>query len=403
MWKTFRLPLVIIFIGCALLAVLVVAKPKPTPKLNNEPPALIQVAVLSAKPQTLSLAVDAQGTVEPKRQITLIAEVSGLIVNVDTQFSGGGFFSKNQTLLKIDPRDYLTAELSAKARLAEAERRLAEEQGLARQAQREWRDLGNQNANDLFIRKPQLTAAKANLAFAQADLNRAQLDLARTSIKAPFDGRIRETTVDVGQFVNKGNALATLYDTAVAQIRLPLTEAQAALIDLPLNLQAKNTLKPEVLIKGVVAGTPYTWQGVLARTDAFIDTRTRMYYAIVEVANPFMGEVPLLPGLFVDAQIEGKKLNNVLKLPRTALFKRNKIFIIDNENKTKELTVRVLRKTADTVWLQGENIRAGSKIVTEKHMLIPEGTPVDPILKDALSSQAKTAKTINTQTPALSG
>lgn len=386
MRKKFGLPLGIFVIGCGVLATLVLAKPKPTPNLDEAVSALIKVAVETAKPQPVRLTVDAQGTVEPKREINLMAEVSGLVVSVDSQFDDGGFFNKDHVLVKIDDRDYYTALLSAKARLADAERRVAQERGLARQAQREWRDLGNTNANDLFIRKPQLASAVASLAFAKADVESAQLNVQRANMSVPFNGRIKQTSVNVGQFVNKGSTVATVYDAAIAEIRLPLTEAQAALIDLPFTADAQT--KPSVLIKGVVAGQSHTWKGLLTRTEAFVDTRTRMYYAVVEVANPFAGELPLLPGLFVDAYIEGKALDNVLVLPRAALFQRNKMLILDSDHKTRALTVHVLRKTAGQVWLQSKDVVAGTPIVIEKQTLTPEGTEVEAVFENIQKADA---------------
>lgn len=406
MFKKAVLPIGIIFLGSIAISALIVAKPKPTPQPPEEKPAHIAVSVIEAEPATARLAVTTQGTVEPKREIDLVAQVSGQIVSVDSAFATGGFFNQQQQLIQIDDRDYQVALLNAEARLADAQRRLAEEEGLALQAKREWRELDNQNANNLFMRKPQLAAAKANLKFAEADLKMAQLNLERTRITVPFDGRVKQIYADVGQFVSAGNRLATVYDSAVFEVRLPLTEKQAALVQLPLTQGSVGAHRPEkqpaVTISGQVAGTAHQWQGRLTRTDAFVDANSRMYFAIAEVPNAFStasangpAPLPILPGLFVEAIIEGKELANIIQLPRSALFQRNQVLSLDSAQKTVNHTVEVLRKSETHVWVRAQ-LSDKTLITLEKQALTPAGTQVVPLLSTGQRSPSVAQNTIET-------
>lgn len=377
--KKFVLPLGITLAGLLVIAVLVIANPKPTPHPPAGEPANVQINVVAAEPRTLQLAVTAQGTVIPKREIHLVAQVSGQVVKVETNFTEGGFFSNGELLIQIDDRDYQAALLSAKARLADSEQRLAQEQGLSRQAKREWRDLGDANANDLFMRKPQLAAASASIESAKADVDVARLNLERTRITVPFSGRIKEKMVDLGQFVTAGTQLATVYDSAAVEIRLPLTEQQAALVNLPFTQATPIKELSSVTVRGVVAGDAHEWQGVLARTDAFVDANTRMYNAVIEVVDPFSQPTPLLPGLFVEAVIEGKELDNVIKLPRSALYKRNQLLTLSEKNEVELTQVKVLRKEEDFVWIQSD-MPNNTLVSLEKQSLTPVGTIVEPTL-----------------------
>ena len=395
--KKHKLPAGIVLVGTIALVLLAFAKPKPEPAPIADDTAHVKVTVTQAKPQTVRLAVTAHGTVVPKREIDMVAQVSGQIVNVDPVFVDGGFFNHSQVLIQIDDRDYKITLLNAKARLAEAARQLAEEEGRSRVAKREWRDLGNQKANDLFIRKPHLAAAQANLESARGDVAKAELNLERTKITVPFDGRIKQIYADLGQYVTTGSRLATVYDSTVAEVRLPLTEKQAALINLPLTRSTpaeiageehSGTEQPSVTITGSVAGKTYQWQGTLARTDAFVDADSRMYYAVVEVADPFSVQntsnavqAPLLPGLFVEAEIAGKELDNVMILPRSALFQRDKIVTLNGDNAIEHRPVNVLRKSESHVWVQAETLLADNTLISiEKQSLTPEGTTVEPLL-----------------------
>ncbi|WP_347330369.1 efflux RND transporter periplasmic adaptor subunit [Marinimicrobium locisalis] len=390
MLKKIVLPLGITAVGVAVIVLLVAAKPEPTPRPPAEEAANVSVAVTEAHPETLRLSVQAQGSVMPKREIDLVAEVSGRVTRVDSAFVEGGFFEGDQTLLEIDDRNYQAALLEAQSRVADAEQRLAEERGRALQAQREWRDLGDENANNLFMRKPQVAAAEASLASARGALEVARLNVARTRITVPFSGRVRQMDVDLGEYVAAGTRLGTVYDSQVMEVRLPLTEQQAALIDLPLTSQSRTQDQAPiaVTVRGSVAGKAQQWQGQLVRTDAFVDADSRLYYAVVEVNEPFAPtspegkpRAPLLPGLFVEAEIQGKELKEVVKLPRAALFERDKLLVLDSDNRVSEQRVTVLHKTDSSVWVQSSSPEL-TRVTLEKQSLTPAGTLVDPVISE---------------------
>ena len=235
-WQRIPQALKILVVGLLVVALVVALRPtsEPLPAQEKLP---AEVAVIAVDPRPQALSVRTQGTVAPRREIDLVAQVAGNIQAAAANFVDGGFFAGGEALVKIDDRDYQFALVRADARVKEAEQALATERGRARQAEREWRDLGNSEANALFLRKPQLAAAEAALASARAERDQARLDFARTSISVPFAGRVRETYVDLGQYVSPGTRIAKVYDTSVAEIRLPLTDRQAALVDLPLGFR----------------------------------------------------------------------------------------------------------------------------------------------------------------------
>ena len=94
----------------------------------------------------------------------------------------------------------------------------------------EWRELGSAEANDLFLRKPQLRAAELAVTAAEADVAASKLALERTVIRAPFDGRVLQKRADVGQFVGNGTPLAQVYAIEALELRLPVSDAQLALL-----------------------------------------------------------------------------------------------------------------------------------------------------------------------------
>ena len=198
------------FIGLVATWVVLTAKAEPQAGAPPERPAPM-VEVMTAAPAEHQLRVRTQGTIRAKTQVELAAQVAGKVINVSQNFADGGFFQAGDTLLTIERDDYEFALARTEAALAQAEQRLAEERGRSRQAEREWRELGSTEANDLFLRKPQLRAAELSVSAAQADVAASKLALDRTIVRAPFDGRVLQKRADVGQFVGNGTPLAQVY------------------------------------------------------------------------------------------------------------------------------------------------------------------------------------------------
>ncbi len=373
--------LLVLLVGCGISYALWVGKPGPEPEaaIESSPPV---VDVVTAIPSLRSLSVQTQGSVRPLREIQLVSQVGGRVESASALFTEGSFFRAGEVLVEVEDIDYQFAITRAESRVADARQRVAEEQGRALQSKREWRDLGTEQANDLFLRKPQLASAQASLKASEADLAAAQLDLARTSIAAPFNGRISEKNVDIGQFITPGTAIATIYDTDVVQVRLPLTGRQVALLDLPLNYEnqsASTTAGAAVLLRVSFANKFWEWQGRIVRTDATIDESSRLVYAVAEVHKPFAYEPgnerpPLAPGLFVEATISGRPLPQVSLLPQSALRSDGSVMIVDSEQRAQLRPVAVVQSAGDQVWVQG--LEAKERVIVREPMLIVAGMQV---------------------------
>ncbi|NIB41646.1 efflux RND transporter periplasmic adaptor subunit [Pseudomaricurvus alkylphenolicus] len=381
LWQ--RIPLALKIAVPGLLIVFLVATGKSDPIPNSPPPVPEKktVPVVEAKPSTHRVSVFSQGTVEPRRRITLAAEVSGRIVEVDAQFVDGGFFDQGQILIRIEDSDYQAALLQARARVAEAQQALATELGQARQARREWRDLGNANANELFLRKPHIAAARARLKAAQGDLAKAQKDLQRTRISVPFSGRIDRIHVDLGQYVSAGTELASVYDNSTVQIRLPLSDEQLGLLSLPMT-GAEDGDETRVTIEGVIGREPHEWAGKIFRTAGSVDNRSRMIYAIAEVNN--QGDVPLMVGMFVEARVQSKPLANVIELPRGAIFQRNRIYTLDNNDRVVPVEVEVLSSDETTVWIRA-SVHGNARVMASRQSFVSPGQQVLPRSAEVLA------------------
>lgn len=363
--------------GLAVCFVVFVGKPATQPTQFPEPRRPL-VSVITALPSDHSITVRTQGTVEPVRRVGLVAQVSGKVEAVSELFLDGRFFKADNILLELEKADYEFAIARAVAQEAAAAQRVAEERGRNLQAQREWRDLGTTEANDLFLRKPQLRAAVASLAAAKADVAAAELALQRTTVRAPFDGRLESKSVDIGQFVSPGTVLAQVYAIDRVEVHLPISDSQLALLDLPLFETAAATY-PDVTLSARFGGERWQWQGQISRVEASINRDSRVTFAIAEVNNPFgksdSERPPLTPGLFVEASITGKPIQQSVELPATALRGDNTVLWVNENSRLERLPVKLLRRERDRVWVRG--IAAGQSVVAEQSSLLAAGAAIE--------------------------
>ena len=370
------LVMIILITGVLVASALYVMRP--TPKTRPLPPPDVpQVSIQRAILEPYQVFVNTQGTVAPSREIDLVAEVSGRVVQVSEQFTDGAFFTAGDVLVKLDSRDYDYRVTQANAQVASAERELALEKGQARQARKQWRDLGSPEANALFLREPQVKAAQAQLASAQAQQQQARLNVQRTDIQSAFDGRIQQTRVNLGQYISAGAVVASIYDSNLAQVRLPLTDYQIGQIGLPLGATFTAEQQVDVTLSANVAGTTYQWPAKLVRTEATIDSRTRFYFGVVEIPQPFdprRYQAPLIMGLFVEAKVAGKSYDQVIRLPEKSMVQQRYVYLVEN-NTIKQREVTVIDKHEGQVWIQGD-IHADDAIVVSDPSVLKPGMTV---------------------------
>ena len=313
----------------------------------------LAVMATPALQEDVKLTVDVQGEARPQIEIDLVPQVGGKIIYVSPNFIDGGIFQKGEVLVRIDPSDYNVNIARVQSAVAQAEQVLAREQAEAAIARRDYEELGiGGTPSDLALRIPQQQQAQASLAAAKAELEGAKLQLARTSVRAPFAGRVRSKSSDVGQFVSPGSRLGRVFSTQITEVRLALTDADLSKLNLPVAYVAENRASaPSVMLSAVIGGKRREWSGKIMRTDSTYDTMTRALTAIVEVSDPYgkgaSDGVPLAPGLFVDAKIEGRIFENAIVFPRDGLRPAQEVYVVNDKGKAQVRIAKVLDTNAN--------------------------------------------------------
>ncbi len=415
-----------IFIAAiAIAAFMIWLRPVPDQVERVEQAPLVEATALKVSSGAIPVIVS--GTVQPRDEVTIGAEVSGRLTYVSTSFREGSFVSGKTLLVRIDPADYLNQVRIARADVAaqdvavlQAREEVAIAQDdLARYSAREEArtpKAGNaaengsatrilpptalskpqnngadkptnaKRASGLATREPQLRSAQAARERAAASLADAQLSLNRTRISAPFGGLVSAESASIGTFVQAGQALGTIVSTNAYEVRLSLTQDEASLIPGLLQGTGKN-IRADVYYD--YGGLTYRWTAFVDRADASLDSTTRNVEVFLRVPSPLTGgklvdgqdrsteggAPPLLLGAFVEAQISGASRDSFVAVPASALRPGNEIWVV-RDNKLQIVPVRVIQRSDNIAYVTAANVQQGDRLVTSSLTAPTNNMPV---------------------------
>ena len=343
-------------------------------------PRPIKTQVVELVEQDYATKIVTQGNVRPHDQITLNSEVSGRIVSVSPRFEDGAFFELGEVLVELDTADFEAAVANAEAQVARTTATYAIEKAQADVALTNWENLNlNEDPDPLVLRLPQLKQAEANVKSSEAQLGRAQRELDRARIRAPFDGRVRQRVVGLGQAIRINSNLGTLFASDYAEVRLPISAEDLPLLSLPeddgdppVEVELRDALNPE---------NETIWEALITRTEGTLDANSLELFAIAKVDDPFglkSGKPPLRIGQPVTASISGKILKNVMPIPRIGVKRLDQIYIVHPKKLTlHNRTIQALWADEHNVIINDPNIPDGTLLATTKLSYAPEGAKVE--------------------------
>jgi RND family efflux transporter MFP subunit len=368
--KTLIYPLLVLLTAAGIATLLINSKPPAVGEDYVAPPTTVRT--ITALKRSEHLMVRSQGTVQPRTESQLVPEVSGRVLWVAPSLISGGAFEAGELLLRIDPDDYQNAVKRGAAVLTRArvEREHAEDE-LQRLKTLRSQNLAAQSQLDEADRRFQV--ADANYTEARINLEQAQRDLQRTEITAPYRGRVRSEKVDLGQFVSRGSAVATIYATDDAEIRLPIAPNQVSYLDISSTGQLQLDPPAPVSVSGDFGRIRFIWNGELVRTEAEIDSRSRMIYGVARIKNDELADIPpLTVGLFVQAEIRGRLVDNVIRLPRSAMRDDSQVLVVNADNRLSFRQVSVMRVEHDEV-LVSKGLEDGERVCVSPLQTVVEG------------------------------
>ena len=359
----FQLVFVIAVVGSAIM---LSASLKPDsssvrPKIATD---RIPVTVVDPVTATYVSRVQLNGVVESRTVTSIVPQVSGRIVDVAPAFRTGARVAKGDVLFVIDPADY---ELAVDRTLAEIEVARSELARLEAEAAAErevWENsFPDREIPDLIARKPQIAAAKARIHSGEAARAAAELALSRTVVRAPFDARILETRLDLGQVVGTAASVGSMFSETSLEISVPVSADDLRRIG-------------DVYGRDASILTPAGRQidGNVVRKAASLDERTRLGTLFIESANP--SELTL--GEFVSVEISGVATDDAMHLPEAAMTARDRLWVVEGEELI-ERSVEILGREGDTVVVSAFDTADG--VVTIPPPEVRAGLRVEPVFR----------------------
>ncbi len=322
----------------------------------------------------LAVVLKSQGIVEAERVTQLASELSGRIVEVSSKWKIGELFEKDEVLLAIDSANYETVVTQSEAAVADAKLSLANEKARAKQARLDWEKLGEEGEpSALAARKPQLASAEANVASSEAVLLKAVRDLEKTKIRVPFRGKLRKKHTDIGSVLSPGSAIAEFYSVDRFEIRLPLSLDDYSYI----NQQAG----AKVILRTDVGIEKKEWSAVIDRVEGEVDRSSRSVYVIAVIDNKDAAMDELKPGLYLNAEIEGRQLENVIRVPRKAFLDEKRLLVVDQKNKLRFVEAMVVRSDAINHYVS-DGLVGGDRVVTSAMSAPVEGMEVEVLAEE---------------------
>ena len=378
-------------IGVAGFGLMLVFRARP---IELEPPP--QIPVVTTRPARADsgvIRVRGSGTVRPRAETTVAPQVGGRVVWVSPSFVSGGRFRRGEPLFRVDPADYENAAAAAEADVAQrqvAVMQAEEEVELARGeyerlARREGLEPDPGAASALLLREPQLEAARAALRSAEARLDDARLALERTWVRAPFDGIVRDESVDQGRFVTPGLAVGRIYATDALELVVPVSDDRAALIDGLWDVRPGGA-GPRIpaVLQAEFGGSRYRWDAVVDRAETALDEQTRTVDIVLRIPDPFApapdqpDRPPLLLGAFAIADIAGVRFDRFVRVPSAGIRDedgRDAVWAVEDDSLLVGKSVEVIQRVEDTTYVLGD-LPDGEPIVVSPLPFVTNGMRV---------------------------
>lgn len=425
-------------LGLAVLAAVVATRGTPERVAAPEVAARVRVLEIAAVP--FVPRVIGYGAVKPGRSWSAVAQVAGRIARVAPALERGGRIAAGAEIVKIADEDYQLAVAKADAEISAAQAGLdelaldeanlrtslqIEQRALAladRDLQRQ-RDLVRRGAtsaaavddselavvrqratvqdleNQIRLMPTRRRTQELSRAVDEADLATALLNLDRTTIEAPFDGRVADVRVEATQYVGVGEVLATLDGIATAEIDVQVPQARmrpfaelgfARFGGAADPVAALGVLAEQAGLTAVVRlrfdDRDIEWPGRVARISDTVDPSTRTVGLIVVVDEPYTrarpGErPPLIKDMFVEVELRVAAVTDTIVVPRSAV-REGAVAVVGAGSRLERRPVAALRAFGDLM-VVGSGLAPGDRVVLDDLPVAAPGMLLDPVVDAA--------------------
>lgn len=392
-----------VIVGAGIFAYTYFSALKQPPHRGQVKERMLQVEVEKVFPQTIQTRLKGFGVAQPVNIVKVSAEVAGRIVYVHPGFEKGGTILKGEVIFKIDPMDYLSAQTSLAASLAQKKsqlegiqrqfeadqlrlktiqrtldlsrseyervRILLEKNSIGTRSEVERSEQAMNNAMDQFDQMKrslslyplQIQEARAGIDSIKANLDNAGVNLDRCTMVAPFTCRITSIAMELGEYATKGREVVSLADDSLLEIEVSLDAREAAqwldfIEEDPQNLKGGFPMpRPVPCEISWIEAKDAVWKGRVERLVEFDQSSRTMILAVRFDPSPAhcKGCPPMVAGMFCNVTIPGKTLEGLFQAKRWLVTPDNTVYIA-KDDRLKTMAVNKVYAHGEDLFLSGD-------------------------------------------------
>lgn len=380
-WKTtVVICTLILILAVAAISLIFLTEPSAQRSSATKRTAML-VDVTGVERGTFRPDIVAMGTVRAEQEIVLSPRVNGEIISISESFTPGGFVDEGEILLQIDPADYEANLLQRQSELRQATADLELELGRQDLAKKDYKELEGTISSEyktLVLREPQLNTARARVESAQAAVRRAELDLERTRIRAPFAAHIINREANIGSQVSTGETLGRLVGVESYWVEATVPVSNLRWIEFPEDAEQAGT---SAQIRNRAAWPEDTFRHAeVHRLIGALENQTRLARVLLTVADPLAhdpesaGLPPLMVGSFVEARIEGKPIEDVIRMDRDYLRQNDTVWLKE-DGVLRIRKVEITFRDQDFVYIRS-GLSADDLVITTNLATVIDGSPL---------------------------
>lgn len=408
--------LMVLLFGLLAMNRLSALKKPPVEVKRTEQPLQVEGTIVRA--ENIRVTLTGYGEIKTLNNVSISPEISGRVVHVHPRLESGEIIPRDATLFKIDSRIYAATLQEANASLKqlkntvsrmekqfaideERQKTIDRNRDLAQlefkriqelfennnvgtrsgvdKAEQSYNaalDQADQMSRALALYPLQIQEVNSSIEAAKARIAIAKVNLLRCRVTSPFTGRIKNTSIEIGQYVTPGQPVVTLADDTLLEIQVSLDARDARQWLLFDNVPAENATTWFSKPAPVVCKLRWTENpeaeilaGIMDRVVQFDpQTRTLTVAVKLDTSSPQPGETssfPLVEGMFCMVDIPGKTLQNVIRLPRWSVSFENTAYMVNEESRLTTVPVTVIYAEGENVFIS-QGLTPGQTVVTTR-------------------------------------
>jgi len=377
--KIILICLVILLVSAGIVYATIITEPTAKSEGATKKTAML-VSVQSSKKGNYNPVFKSTGTVAPVEDVQLNPLVNGPIIKRFKSFAPGEIVKKGQTLLQINPADLKNNLALRQSELQQAKTNYQVELGRQAIAEQDLQLIGgdslSESQQELVTRKPQLSAVKANVASAQAAVDQAQLELKRTQVKAPFDAQVISQNVTTGAQVDQSTNLGRLVGIYEYWVEVNLPTRYLKWISFE---DDRKESKVQIFNPSDWGNSAYR-KGKLHAKIGSLNEQTRLARILIKVQDPLAlrsankDKPELLIGSFVEVDITGNIIKDVIRVDRDHLRSNNTLWVMEN-GKLSIRQPKIVLLDSKFAYV-AEGLKDGEKLITSNISTVTEGIAV---------------------------